>query len=128
MGLDDIFGIHEQALKIRGQRAQMLATNLANAETPDYKARDMDFKSALALATGEATALHRTHEQHLADDESFGDGAVKYRNPYQSAIDGNTVDPHVERVEFARNAMQYQASLQFISGKISGLLTALKGE
>jgi flagellar basal-body rod protein FlgB len=129
MNLDNAFGIHAQALVFRAQRAKVLAGNLANAETPNYKARDIDFKEAMQVATESRTELQRSHPGHLSGvDLDIMGAEAKYRNPQQPSIDGNTVDAHIEQAEFAKNAMQYQASLRFLSGRISGLLTALKGE
>lgn len=127
--LDGVFGIHERALGLHARRAEILATNLANADTPNYRARDIDFKAALAgaqAASGHtpATVTHAKHLQSGGSDEY----TLLYRNPHQPALDGNTVDTQVEQAEFAQNALRYSTSLTFLSGKISGLLRAIKGE
>ncbi|MDO9372740.1 MAG: flagellar basal body rod protein FlgB [Gammaproteobacteria bacterium] len=130
--LDGALGIHEQAVKLRAQRAELLATNLANADTPNYRARDIDFKAALtsAQAAGQGSpplaATHAGHLQHGAG--GINPSLLLYRNPHQASLDGNTVDTQVEQAEFAQNALHYMASLTFLSGKISGLMSAIKGE
>lgn len=122
-------GIHEQALQARVHRAEVLANNLANADTPGYKARDVDFQAVMARAQGEMQGLHmaRTHEGHL-DTSMGGNADVLYRNPDQPAIDGNTVDTQQEQTRFMRNAMDYQASFQFLNSKFTGLTKAIRGE
>ncbi len=128
LSLDSALGVHAQALKLRAQRAELLATNLAHSDTPNYKARDLDFKAALATAQGDGT-LHTTHARHLsAGGVPAGQAGALYRVPPQAALDGNTVDTQQEKAEFARNAVQYQASLSFLTHKIRGLMGALRGE
>ena len=130
--LDKVFGVHEQGILIRSRRAELLASNLANADTPNYKARDIDFKQALQQAeAGTAVApMKQTNAKHLQAD-GFTDGTsseLLYRNPLQPSVDGNTVDSQQEKAQFIQNAMQYQASLNFLSGKIKNLMSALRGE
>ena len=103
--LDQKLGIHATALRVRAQRLDIIASNIANAATPGYKARDLDFKAALAGATD----------------------ALRYRVPVQASLDGNTVELATEQVAFAENAVQYRATLSFLSGRIQGIMTALKG-
>ncbi len=135
-GLDKFFGISQQALKIHSRRAEVLAGNLANADTPGYKARDIDFKAALQQvksATGSLT-LHTTNPNHINSagtspgriDDVLGE--MKYRTPSQPSLDGNTVDSLKEKSEFMENALLYQTNLQFLGGKIKHLKSALKGE
>ncbi len=125
-------GIHPEALSVRARRAEMLAANLINADTPGYRARDIDFKAILSGAKEEDApqlAVQRTADSHL--NGTLGDPqpyAVKYRIPSQPSVDGNTVDADRERVEFASNALGYQASITFLNTRLSGLLTAIKGE
>lgn len=131
ISFDNAFGIHPAAIKVRSERAELLSSNLANADTPGYKARDIDFKSALANAVSgqqQGMSLERTSDKHLA--ASLGlDPAVGYRNPNQPDTgDGNTVDAQVERSLFMQNALEYQTSVQFLGGKIKGLMSAIKGE
>jgi len=129
--LDKVFGIHEQGVRIRERRAELLAGNLANADTPNYKARDIDFKQVLqqAEAGTNTTQMKITNAKHLQTDGFAGMSAeLLYRNPFQPSVDGNTVDSQQEKAQFIQNAMQYQASLSFLSGKIKSLKSALKGE
>ena len=129
--LDGALGIHEQALGLRAQRAELLAANLANADTPNYQARDIDFKAALtsAKAAGQGRLpLAATDAGHLQHGAGGINASLLYRNPHQASLDGNTVDTQVEQAEFAQNALHYMASLTFLSGKINGLKNAIKGE
>jgi flagellar basal-body rod protein FlgB len=127
--LDKALGIHSQALSLRGQRAQVLASNLANADTPNYKAKDMDFKSAMSRAQGQTIDPKRTHAGHLtAPGEAAAGTDLKYRIPLQPSLDGNTVDTHHEQSAYAENAVQYQASLQFLGGRLKSILAAIRGE
>lgn len=130
INFDKAFGIHEAALNIRSQRAEVLANNLANADTPNFKARDIDFSKALEQAqTSQSSGLNRTHSKHL--DSAIGTEipGLSYRIPTQPDTgDGNSVDAQYEQTKFAENAMQYETSLRFLDGKIKGLLSAIRGE
>jgi flagellar basal-body rod protein FlgB len=131
INFDTAFGIHDDALLVRTQRARAIAANLANADTPHYKARDLDFRKVLGSVTDgtAATVIRTTHARHLRDEESPFTGAeLLYRVPNQPSIDGNTVDPNVEKAAFMSNAVRYQASLRFLSGKIKTLVTAIRGD
>ncbi|KTE41084.1 MULTISPECIES: flagellar basal body rod protein FlgB [unclassified Sphingopyxis] len=112
MASEKLFGIHASALQLRSQRMMMLASNIANAATPGYKARDIDFSKALDLA------------QQGGDMQ----GAISYRVPVQSSLDGNTVEMATEQTAFAENALAYRSSLSFLSGRVNTLTRALKGE
>ena len=128
---DRLFGIHEQALNLRAQRAGTLAANLANADTPNYKARDVDFKSVLSTQSASSDMrLRATDAQHLggASVGGFADTTLKYRIPQQPSLDGNTVDEQVEKSEFASNAVRYMASLKFLENRVSGVIRALREE
>lgn len=128
MNLDKAFGIHAQAMSLRAQRSEVLATNIANAETPNYLARDVDFKSVLQSAADDMPVMAATQAGHIqAGDADLMGHDLMYRVPEQLSIDGNSVELQTERAEFNRNAMQYQASVRFLNGKVSGLLTAIKG-
>lgn len=125
------FGIHEQALILRTARARVLASNLANTDTPNYKARDIDFKSALAeaaKASSGSALLDTTHHRHLSAQSQVSGSRLSYRWPWQPSLDGNTVDAQVERSAFLENALHHQASLSFLQGKIESLRTAIRGE
>lgn len=127
--MENLFGIHATALKLRGNRAELLAANIANADTPNYKARDIDFKKALRMASANSAELVTTHGRHIDSSGNSKMGAkILYRTPTQPSLDGNTVDLQTERAEFLENSMMYQASLRFLNGKISGLTTAIRGE
>ncbi len=129
MKLDNAFGIHERALKMRSYRAELLASNMANADTPGFKARDIDFKQALNAETLKQTGLRTTHKNHISTASSgLSPAHLRYRIPSQPSLDGNTVDMQHEKSAFAANALEYQASLGFLNGKISGLKRAIRGE
>jgi flagellar basal-body rod protein FlgB len=131
--IDRLFGLHQAALSARGHRAQVLASNIANADTPGYQARDIDFKAALGTALGVTSApahvLVRTSARHLpgnAAGASAASPALVYRTVSQPSVDNNTVDINVERAQFADNSMRYEASLTFINAKVKALLAALQ--
>ncbi|SNS84487.1 flagellar basal-body rod protein FlgB [Sphingomonas laterariae] len=113
---DTVFGVHGDALALRSQRLAMLASNIANASTPGYKARDLDFTKALDMAQG-GTATDAATAAN-----------VGYRVPVQPTQDGNTVELSTEQTIFAENAVQYRTTLSFLNGRINTLMTALKGE
>jgi flagellar basal-body rod protein FlgB len=121
------------AINLRAFRQEMLASNIANADTPHYKARDVDFKTAYANAVrGQAVGdigLNRTAKAHLPGDarSPYGD-ALRYRAEYQGAVDGNTVNMDVERAAFAENAIHMEASLTFIRERLRGLASAVQGQ
>ena len=128
INFDNALGIHPQALQVRAQRAEVIASNIANADTPGYKARGLDFKSALAQATSkQQSGLTRTNEKHFDVRTELNNG-TGYRVPDQPDTgDGNTVDVQVERNLYLENSMQYQASLRFLDGRIKGLKKAITG-
>lgn len=130
ISFDKALGIHELALNTRVRRAEVLANNLANADTPGYKARDLDFRAILAQAGGDGSGLElaRSDPGHMSAGDSGADGELMYRNPLQPSIDGNTVDAQQEQAAFMRNAMDYQASFQFLNNSFTGLTKALRGE
>ena len=129
--LDDALRFNETALSLRGQRQQLLASNIANADTPNYKARDIDFGKALKTAMaggGPATSLTTTAPGHIAGVQGGTTGGpLLYRTTAQGNVDGNTVDMDVERNAFTDNAIRYEASLTAISSQIKGLLTVIQG-
>lgn len=113
---ESLFGIHGTALSLRSQRLSLLASNIANAATPGYRARDIDFSQALSRASRGMTAA------------DAADRSVAYRVPTEPSIDGNTVELSTEQTLFAENAVQYRATLAFLEGRISTIRRALKGE
>jgi len=129
--LDNAFGIHADALKLRAQRTAQLASNIANVDTPNYKARDIDFQTAMKQVQqgNDAASLKRTQAGHITSSGSTALTApLLYRTPLQPSLDGNTVNVQVEQAAFAKNTVEYQASFSFLNGRIKGLMTALKGE
>ncbi len=130
INFDKLFGVHPQMLNIRGKRTELLAGNLANADTPGYKAKDIDFKTVFKSAQSHVAPVHMdvTQTNHIMPDSHLAQGQIKYRIPTQPSIDGNTVENQIEQAKYTENALRYQASLRFLTGKISGIMTALRGE
>lgn len=135
LDIDKHLGVLPAALAVRGRRTEVLATNLANADTPQYKARDLDFREALAAASGggpahRPLALATTQPGHQGAASAAGptDAALKYRVPLAPALDGNTVDAQLEQAAFAENAVRYQATLTFLSARFRSLMTAITGQ
>lgn len=135
--LDDYLRFNETALNLRAQRQQLLASNIANADTPNYKARDIDFTQALKGAVNGRTSssvppveMARTAPGHLAGKpagEQTIDGApLLYRTEGQSSVDGNTVDMNIERTQFTDNALRYEAGVTAVNGQIKNLLNAIQ--
>ena len=128
--LDDSLAFQAQALNVRAFRQQVLAANIANADTPHYKARDVDFREALAGALAgrriDGLVLARTDAGHLKGGGIASVDPLKYRTETQSSVDGNTVDMDVERAQFADNAMHYEAGITFLSGQLRGMLDAMQ--
>ena len=131
--IDQTLRFHQTALSLRGYRQEVLSANIANADTPYYKARDLDFSSALKTALGPATApvpttgLIRTSTLHLAGTPTAAAGQTRlmYRVPYQPSVDGNTVNMDVERAAFAENALRLEAVLTFMRGDFKDLQLAM---
>jgi len=136
MNIDSYLGVHAAALKLREQRTELLARNMANADTPGYKAQDLDFRAALAAATEPARPgmLAATQAGHIgaAVDSTVNAGSteafLKFRTPLAPSLDGNTVDAQLEQAAFADNAVRYQATLSFLSSKFRSLMTAITGQ
>jgi len=127
-------GLHEQALGLRARRAEVLANNLANADTPNYQARDLDFSEALKaqVSGGRADArlaarvTHRLHIRVTGQQEGGAD--LKFRVPMQAAIDGNSVDAEAEQARYAENTLRFQSSFTLLNNQFKGLLAAIRGE
>ncbi|WP_443026006.1 MULTISPECIES: flagellar basal body rod protein FlgB [unclassified Sphingomonas] len=117
MPQDTLFGVHGAALAVRSQRLSVLASNIANASTPGYKAKDIDFRAAMSAIEGPGGSPDRAIR-----------GATLYRKPLQPRLDGNTVELTTEQTAFAENAIAYQSTLAFLNGRISTITRALKGE
>ena len=134
LNLDAYLGVHQDALRLYGRRTAVLANNLANADTPGFKAQDLDFKSLLSAGAGAGTQgalpLAATHAVHVSTAASLptSSSALKYRVPLAPSLDGNTVDPQLEQAAFADNTVRYQAALTFLSDKFKSLMTAITGQ
>ena len=134
VNLDQYLGVHAAALDVRARRTELIANNLANADTPGYQARDLDFRAAMARASGDQTqgGVHLTttspgHIGGAASADAATSPDLKYRTPLAPALDGNTVDTQLEQAAFAENAVRYQATLTFLNNKFRGLMTAIMG-
>jgi flagellar basal-body rod protein FlgB len=135
LNLDQYVSVHATALDVRARRGELIANNLANADTPGYQARDIDFRQAMARAAGETPTsgvqLSTTNAGHIGGNTSANAATnpdLKYRTPLAPALDGNTVDAQVEQAAFAENAVRYQATLTFLNSKFRGLLAAITGQ
>jgi flagellar basal-body rod protein FlgB len=132
INFDAALGIHESALRVRAQRAELLASNLVNADTPHYKAQDIDFKTALnnAVKSHTPSQMTTTNSKHIAMPHGQEGllAPIQFRMSLQDSLDGNTVDEHTEKSQFMQNAVQYQASLEFLGSKFTGLKKALRGD
>jgi flagellar basal-body rod protein FlgB len=135
LSLDSYLGASPDALKLSARRTEVLAANLANADTPNYKARDIDFRTAMAAAAGGSNAdglsLKTTNGSHIGPSSAASVDAnarLLYRVPLAPSLDGNTVDPQLEQASFAQNAVRYQATLTFLNAKFRSLLTAITGQ
>lgn len=129
IGFESGLGIHDDALLVRAQRSEVLANNLANADTPGFKARDFDFKAALngELEKVKSLPVERTNNAHIRGRGNV-DWEMMYRWPSQPSIDGNTVDVNIENAQFTRNSLDYNASFEFLNSKFKGLSRAIKGQ
>ena len=132
INFDNALGVAPRALELLGQRTAVLANNIANADTPNYKARELPFRAMLDDAIGGAAnpgALTVTQPDHIETTPAQTlDGALQYRVPLLPAIDGNTVDVHIEQAAYAENALQFQASLRFLDNRFKGLISAIRGD
>lgn len=127
--LDKALGVSPQALALRSKRMEVLSANIANASTPGYKARDIDFAGVMKAAQGEQSGLQRTHSDHFSTSgTSAADAQMMYRMPSQVSMDGNTVETHREHAAFMDNAVRYQASLNFLDGRLASLRLAIRGQ
>jgi flagellar basal-body rod protein FlgB len=130
LNLDSYLGISEPALRLESYRAQVLASNLANADTPNYKARDIDFRAALASANSGQGNLRMavTEPGQITSQMDNGGYNLMYRQPYQPSLDGNTVENQVEMAAYSDNAMRYLATLRIISTKLNELRSAFRSQ
>lgn len=135
MNIENLFGIHEKALNLRVKRAEVISSNIANSDTPGYKAKDMEFNQVLKdLSSNQNGMLASTNKAHLTGNgNKSGNGyspdiELIDRVPLQTSLDGNTVDTQVESAKLAENNMRFLASLRIIDMKIKCFTTALRGE
>lgn len=143
--IDDFLDTHANSINLRAQRTKVLASNIANADTPNYKARDMAFaevlrdvngpaqfairKVSLSKSQGGTKGLSITNGRHIDGRQSASTSApLMYRQPQEASLDGNTVDKDMEQARFAENNIRYQASLEFIKSRVGGLVRALRSE
>lgn len=140
--IDKYLSTHANALQMRARRTEVLASNIANADTPGYKARDLAFAEVLRDLNGPGASnaananrlklaggsLHTTNSGHIGKGVSSTNAQLMYRQPEQASLDGNTVDKDLEQARFAENTVRYQASLEFINSRVGGLLRALRSE
>ena len=132
ISFDKALGVHQYAMQLRAQRSEVLANNIANADTPGYQARDVDFHSMLKAKMGQPggdlkmKTTDGSHTSNLLQPDAIN--GLKYRVPSQPAIDGNTVDVQKERAEFARNTLEYQAAFTFLNSRVKGLKSAIRGD
>jgi flagellar basal-body rod protein FlgB len=126
-GIKQYLGIHSAALSLRNKKNEIIASNIANAATPNYKARDLDFNSEMSrhLKSGNLTT---TNNKHFSLMRPVSHKGVSYREPLQQSLDGNTVELAVEQMEFSENSIKYSTTLSFLNSKISGLMSAIRGE
>ena len=124
--IDNALGVHAQALGLRSKRMEVLARNIANADTPHYKAKDIDFRSVLKQTREDA--LNTTHNVHIPLPMEESPGGEKYRVPFNASFDGNTVELNVEQAKFGQIAADYETTLNILENRVSGIRRALRGD
>ena len=127
LGIKSYLGLHGDVLSLRSKRNDILASNIANAATPHFKARDVDFATELTQLAGKGP-LTTTDARHIPTMLSNNMSSLKYRVPTNPSLDGNTVELAVEQMEFSENVVRYQTTLSFLNRRIAGLTSAIKGE
>lgn len=129
ISFNEALGTYESALKLRAKRAEVLSSNLVNADTPNYKARDFDFHAALKneIARNNSQSMQATKSGHLGGG-GLGDTAMQYRTPTQPSIDGNTVDEHLEHAQFMDNSLEFQTAFTLLNSRFKGLVSAIRGD
>jgi flagellar basal-body rod protein FlgB len=126
-GIKEKLGFHATALSLRSRRNEILASNIANAATPNFKARDLDFDTELKKAN-KIGFISTSNEKHFSNVQRRVGKDTLYRDPLNPSLDGNTVELAVEQMEFSENVMRYQTTLSFLTSKIKGIRSAIKGE
>ena len=124
--IDKAFSLSEKTLSVRAQRMEVLSRNIANADTPHYKAQDIDFKTVMKTAS--EGAMVTTNPMHLTEGPDQTSDGLKFRIPFNVAFDGNTVELPVEQAKFGQYAAEYQTTLSILENRISGIRKALRGE
>ena len=128
-GIGEYLDLHSTALEVRARRNNILASNIANAATPHFKARDIDFQDEIRRAAGSSkSSVQATDIKHIQANLRGPTADLLYRDPVNASRDGNTVEMNVEQMEFSENVIRYQTSLTFLNNKISGLMSAIRGE
>ena len=126
--LNQALGVHEQALQVKSRRLEVLAQNIANADTPNYKARDIDFKAVLGAAQKQDTTKSAPRAGHFEVGHELSTDAMRSRTPFNTSFDGNTVEMSVEQANYGKAAADYQATLNFLENRVSSVRKALRGE
>ena len=128
ISFDKALGVHDKALLMFERRTLLIGENIANVDTPNYKARDIDFNSALQNAKSDQINMTATHSAHIGLASGAENSAIQYRIPTQASADGNTVDMQKEQAAFAENSVRYQTTLNILSRRFSGMTNAFRGE
>ena len=123
--LNGIFGVHEKAMNLRQRRLALLGQNIANADTPHYKAKDIDFKKIMAKESDFSIKLSQPGHMNSTNSRN---PALIFRTPNNPAADGNTVELNYEQAQFGKESARYTATLQFLENRIGGIRRALRGE
>jgi flagellar basal-body rod protein FlgB len=126
-GIKQYLDIHSQALSLRNKKNEIIASNIANSATPNYKARDLDFNMEMSRHL-KTSKLKITNDKHIPLMRPVSHKGVSFREPLQQSLDGNTVELAVEQMEFSENSIRYSTTLSFLNSKISGLMSAIRGE
>ncbi len=126
--LNQALGVHEQALQVKSRRLEVLAQNIAHADTPHYKARDIDFKAVMSEAQQQETSMTATSSGHFGMGQGLDADGMRFRTPFNTAFDGNTVEMSVEQAQYGKAAADYQATLNFLESRVSGIRKALRGD
>lgn len=126
--LDNMMGLQQQTLQLKARRLEVISQNIANADTPNYKARDIDFKAVLGAAQQQETAMDATKSGHYAFGQELSPDGMRFRTPFSTSFDGNTVEMSLEQAQYGKAAGDYQATLNFLQSRIGGIRKALKGE
>ena len=126
--IDEEIGFMRNALNLHAHRQQLLAGNIANSDTPNYKARDIDFKAVMKETQFKDNAMQATSQGHFAVGQGIDADGMRYRTPFNTAFDGNTVEMSVEQAQYGKAAADYQATLNFLESRVSSVRKALRGD